>query len=141
MGCSLFQKRYNPTLRFYEQTGIGQPDVAVRTISMTNLNMRITVSAYPTLTEKDIASVTYRETASGGIIIVQFDPHGTIKLDEMTTRQRGHYVVIMLDGRPVAAWLVDQRLSKGQFVLEADISDEDAQKVVAALNRMGKSRR
>jgi preprotein translocase subunit SecD len=141
VGCTLFQARYNPTLRFYEQTGVGELENSVRTISLTNLNMKITVNSYPALTEKDIDSAVYRETPSGGIVILQFDPHGTFKLDELTTRQRGHYLVIVLDGHPVAAWLVDKRLSKGQFTLEPDISDEDAQKLVVALNRMGKSRR
>lgn len=73
--------------------------------------------------------------------MLRFDPHGMVALDEMTTRTRGQYVVIFLNTKPVAAWLVDKRLTTGQFLLEGDFTDEEARQTVDALNRMGKKRK
>jgi preprotein translocase subunit SecD len=72
--------------------------------------------------------------------MLRFDIHGAIKFDELTTRSRGQYLVTFLNGRPVAAWLVDQRITNGQFLVEGDFSDEEAKKAVESLNRMNKKR-
>ena len=73
----------------------------------------------------------------GKAIFLRFDPHGTIVLDEMTTRDRGQYLVIFLNKRPVGTWLVGQRIINGQFLVEGDFTDEAAKKAVEALNKMG----
>ena len=61
-------------------------------------------------------SAATHQTAGGTAILLRFDTHGAIVLDELTTRTRGEYLVTFLNDRPVAAWLVDQRITNGEFL-------------------------
>ena len=78
------------------------------------------------------------DTAGGKAIFLRFDPTGTVALDEMTTRNRGRYVAVLINNHPVSAWLVDQRIINGQFLVEGDLTDEEAKKVVDDLNKLSK---
>jgi preprotein translocase subunit SecD len=80
------------------------------------------------------------DTAGGKAIFLRFDAHGTVLLDEMTTRLRGQYVAVLINKRPVSAWLVDQRIINGQFLIEGDFTDEEAKKVVDDLNKLSKKK-
>ena len=77
-------------------------------------------------------------TAGGKAIFLRFDAHGSLLLDEMTTRLRGHYVAVLINNHPVSAWLVDQRIINGQFLIEGDFTDEEAKKAVDDLNKLSK---
>jgi len=59
-------------------------------------------------------------------------------LDEMTTRLRDRYIVVMINNHPVSAWRVDQRIINGQFLIEGEFTDEEAQKIVDDLNKLSK---
>jgi hypothetical protein len=50
-------------------------------------------------------------------------------------------LVTFINFQPVAAWLVNQRILNGQFLVEGDFTDDEAKKVVDALNKMGKANR
>ncbi len=104
-------------------------------------DVKVSVSPFPFLTEKNVLSAELYNTAGGTAIFVRFDIHGTILLDEATTRNRGQYFVTFLNNRPVAAWLVNQRILNGQFLVEGDFSDDEAKKAVDELNKMGKANR
>ena len=110
-------------------------------VDIPSVDLKLSVSPFPTLTEKNVLSAELYNTASGTAIFVRFDIHGAIMLDEVTTRNRGQYLVTFLNNRPVAAWLVNQRILNGQFLIEGDFTDEEAKKTVDALNKMGKANR
>ena len=136
-GCALFNKRHDSiSLRIHEQVSAALPEARVRTAEIPRMNLTIPVNPYPTLSEKDLLSASVYETAGGTAILLRFDIHGAIALDEMTTRCRGQYLVVFLDERPVAAWLVDRRLTDGQFLLDGDFTDEEARRTVVALNNL-----
>ena len=44
----------------------------------------------------------------------------------------------MINNHPVSAWLVDQRIINGQFLIEGDFTDEEAKKAVDDLNKLSK---
>ncbi|MGA2221412.1 MAG: hypothetical protein ABSH21_06485 [Verrucomicrobiia bacterium] len=141
-GCALFGKRKpEATLRIHEQVSAMLPESRVLTAAIPRANLKIPVNLYPALSEKDVQSADIYQTAGGSAIMLRFDIHGAIKFDELTTRSRGQYLVTFLNGRPVAAWLVDQRITNGQFLVEGDFSDEEAKNAVESLNRMNKKRR
>jgi preprotein translocase subunit SecD len=140
-GCALFGRREQTTLRFHEQVSSALPETRVRTVELPQLGMRVTISPFPTLSENDIKSAELMPTAGGSAVMLHFDMHGESVLDEMTTRLRGQYVVIYLDADPVAAWLVDRRITDGRFLLEGSFNDEQAKQLVDDLNRMSKKRR
>lgn len=140
-GCALFGKREpEATLRIHEQVSAMLPESRVLTVAIPRANLKVPVNPYPALSENDVQSANIYQTAGGSAIMLRFDIHGAIKFDELTTRSRGQYLVTFLNGRPVAAWLVDQRITNGQFLVEGDFGDEEAKNAVESLNRMSKKR-
>ncbi|HVM60536.1 MAG TPA: hypothetical protein VMV72_06670 [Verrucomicrobiae bacterium] len=141
-GCSMLQSLQKPkvetTVRFYEQADSALPAESVQPVVIPTTGVRLTISPYPVLTEKDVHSAELYNTAGGKAVFLRFDSHGEIVLDELTTRTRGQYIVVMVDNHPVSAWLVDQRIVNGQFLVEGDFTDQEAQKIVDDLNKLSK---
>jgi preprotein translocase subunit SecD len=135
-----FQKPIvDTTLRIYEQADSALPAENIQTVELPHAGLKLTISPFPTLTEQNVQSAELYNTAGGKAIFLRFDPHGVILLDEMTTRTKGQYVVVMINNHPVSAWLVDQRIINGQFLVEGEFTDAEAQKVVDDLNKLSKS--
>ncbi len=127
------------TVRLYEQADSALPAENVQTVVLPRGGPKLTISPFPTLTEQDVQSAELYNTAGGKAIFLRFDPLGEIALDEMTTRTRGQYIVVMINNHPVSAWLVDQRIINGQFLVEGEFTDEEAQKIVDDLNKLSQS--
>ena len=139
IGCALFhEKREETTVRIYEEASSALPAESQQTLEIPHTDMKLTVSPFPTLTERDVQSADLYDTVGGKAIFLRFDAHGTVLLDEMTTRTRGQYVAVLINNHPVSAWLVDQRIINGQFLIEGDFTDEEARKVVDDLNKLSK---
>jgi preprotein translocase subunit SecD len=132
------QAKVDTTVRIYEQSDSALPAETVQTAVIPSTGLRLTINPFPTLTERDVQSAEVYNTAGGKAVFLRFDPHGVIALDEMTTRTRGGYLVVMVNNHPVSAWLVDQRILNGQFLVEGDFTDEEAQKIVDDLNKLSK---
>ncbi len=139
-GCALFRHPPETTLRLYEQITSTLPDDDVRLVAIPKLGLKIPLNPFATLSERDVGNAVLGQTPGGATINLQFDANGAMVFDEMTTRCRGQYIVTFLNGRPVAAWLVDRRVTNGQFVVEGDFTDEDARKAVEALNKLSQQR-
>jgi preprotein translocase subunit SecD len=125
------------SLGIHEEASSLLPAETQRTIEIPHTTVKLTVSLFPALTEQDVQSAELYDTAGGKAIFLRFDPHGTIMLDQITTRDRGQYLVIFLNRHPVGTWFVDQRITNGQFLVEGDFTDEEARKAVEALNKLG----
>ena len=140
VGCATFHKKHDETtMRLYEQADAALPAERFRTVEIPRADLKLTINLFPTLTEQDVQSAELYDTAGGKAIFLRFDAHGTVLLDEMTTRTRGQYVAVLINERPVSAWLVDQRIINGQFLIEGDLTDEEAKKVVDELNKLSKT--
>jgi preprotein translocase subunit SecD len=142
-GCALFRKFGSPTttVRIHEQASSALPADYLLDVEIPSMNLKLSVSPYPTLSEKDILTADLYDTAGGKAILLRFDAHGLFVLDEMTTRSRGQYLVTFVNTRPVAAWFVNQRILNGQFLIEGDFTDEEARQIVNGLNKMSKANR
>jgi preprotein translocase subunit SecD len=124
------------SLGIHEEANSLLPAETQRTIEIPHTNVKLTVSLFPALTERDVQSAELYDTAGGKAIFLRFDPHGTIMLDQITTRNRGRYLVVFLNKHPIGTWFVDQRIVNGQFLVEGDFTDEEAKKAVEALNKL-----
>ena len=140
-GCALFHKSDTTTLRIHEQVDSGIPGEHSIQAVIPLSNLKLSVSPFAALTEKDVSSAELYNTAGGQAIFVRFDIHGVVMLDTATTRNRGRYLVTFLNNRPVAAWLVNQRILNGQFLIEGDFTDAEAKRAVDDLNKIGKANR
>ena len=139
-GCSMFGEKEQTTLRFYEQVSSSLPNKLYREVAVPKTGLTVQVDRFPVLTERDVASAEIYQTAGGPSILLRLEIHGNIMLDEVTTRNRGRYLVVFLDGCPVAAWFIEKRLNTGSFILEGDFTGEEAKKAVESLNRQSKKR-
>jgi preprotein translocase subunit SecD len=140
-GCALFHmnsKAGETTVGLFEQADSALPAENHQTVEIPRADLKLTISPFPTLTEKNVQSAELYDTAGGKAIFLRFDAHGTVLLDEMTTRIRGQYVAVVVNNRPVSAWLVNQRIINGQFLVEGDLTDEQATKIVDELNKASK---
>lgn len=134
-GCSTFGKSKESTLRFHEQINPLMGENRVRMVELPFLNQTVPVNAFASLTERDIESVRVVDTAEGKGLAMRFDPHGVIVLDDISVRMRGQMVVIFVDGRPVDAWKVGQRLPDGQILIRPRMTDAEIITLSESLQR------
>jgi preprotein translocase subunit SecD len=139
-GCALLEEKDTCLLRFHEQVSERLPEPHSQRVTVPGTGQTIPVSRFACLTENEVHAAKLAPGPGGVGVLLQFDVHGLIKLDELTTRCRGQYVVIFLDAKPVAAWLVDKRLDKGQFLLEGSFTEDEARQAVEKLNRAARKR-
>jgi preprotein translocase subunit SecD len=139
-GCASFDDKNATTLRFYEQVSSSLPNKLYREVAIPKTGLTLQIDRYPVLTERDIVSSELYATSGGPAILLRLEIHGNIVLDEVTTRSRGRYLVVLLDGRPVMAWFMDKRINNGAFLLEGDFTAEEAKKAVESLNKQSKKR-
>ncbi len=139
-GCATSGDKEDVALRLHEQISSTLPSKLYREVQVPKTGLTLQVDRYPALTERDVHSAELYPTAGGAAILLRMEPGGAFALDELTTRSRGRYLVTFLNGRPVAAWLVDKRITNGQMLLVGDFTDEEARKTVDSLNRMSKRR-
>lgn len=137
-GCATSGGKSETRLWFAEQTHAVDSSNHKREVTIPVSNLKLLVDPHPVLTQRDVAEAELVQTAGGNAVLVKFDPHGTVKLDEVTTRDRGQYLVVFLDDKPLVAWLVDRRLSLGQFLIEADVNEAKARELVEGLNQAAK---
>lgn len=123
------------TLRFHEQVEGVMPEEHAREIEVPATKQKLTINPFPTLSEKDVLEARLYPTAGGDAVMLRFDAHGAGMLDELTTRDRGRYLVILVNEKPVAVVLVQERITNGQFLVEGDFTDDEAKKLVDSLNK------
>ena len=74
-------------------------------------------------------------TTGGDAIRLKFDSHGANLLAEMTTRMRGHSIVVIANDRPIAVLLVEHANASGELQLIGDLTDEQTKSLVDSLNK------
>jgi preprotein translocase subunit SecD len=126
------------TVRIHEQVDATAPEGHWREAKIPKTELTLRVDLYPVLTERDVKMAEPFETSAGLGVMLYFDAHGMFALEELTTRDRGRYLVVFLNDRPVAARLIEQRLVHGQFLLQGDFSDDEARKLIDDLNHMAR---
>jgi len=139
-GCAMFGDQEPTTLRFYEEISSSLPSKLYRDVPIPKAGLTVQVERFPVLTERDIAAAEIYPTAGGAALLLRLEPHANMRMAELTTRARGHYLVAFLDGRAVAAWLIDKPINNGVFLLEGDFTEEEARRAVESLNRQSKKR-
>jgi hypothetical protein len=86
----------------------------VTPVELTNPQKRVFLRKVPIVTEKDFLSF-YPFPGHDGMVGAYFrlDRHGSDKLDQFTTEDRGKLAVIMVNGRISAALRVEERVKDG----------------------------
>lgn len=91
--------------------------------------------------EGDVIEAAVVQTLGGIAIMIQFNKHGTLLLDSVTTRYRGQRIAIYSqfgDARWLAAPVIERRIANGIFTFTPDASPEEAERIVRGLNNVAK---
>jgi hypothetical protein len=110
-------------------TPIRRMPVTIRTPALT-----LEVDRLPVLSEADLDHVDLTGEGDNFGIRLFFNTHGTIMLDTVSLNNRGQLLVIIINGVPVAAPQLRERIVDGVFDFTPDISREEAEKIVKGLN-------
>jgi len=101
----------------------------------------VTINREPFLTEIDLESAEIvKADAYGGFAIrAQFNRHGALLLENVTTVNRGRRVAIhsqFTESRWLAAPLIRQRITDGTMVFTPDATEEEARRIVRGLTNL-----
>lgn len=99
----------------------------------------VTIQKAAFLTEFNLERAEVSDTVGGFVIALQFNPEGTLTLEQYTTAYRGRHIVIGAEFGPLrwlAAPVIRQRLADGRLVFTPDTTREEAERIVRGLNRV-----
>jgi hypothetical protein len=103
----------------------------------------VTINEEPILTEANVQFAELLQTPTGYAILIQFDPTGTLTLEQYTAAYEGKHLAVFsqwsdqtVDSRWLAAPLITHRLTSGQFSFTPDASLAECTNIVIGLNRM-----
>ncbi len=109
------QKKPAPvSIRVFCEGNEKEGESFVTPVELTNPQKRVFLRKVPIVTERDFLSF-YPFAGRDGMIGAYFrlDAHGSDKLDQFTTEDRGKLAVIMVNGRVAAAMRVEERVKDG----------------------------
>lgn len=109
------QKKPAPvSIRLFNEGNENEGESFVTPVELTNPQKKIFLRKVPIVTERDIKAF-YPFPGRDGMIGAYFllDPHGSDKLDQFTTEERGKLGVIMVNGRVAAALRIEKRVTDG----------------------------
>ena len=136
------KKKEMTLMRFHIETN---PDGTERTTTVPVFRAnpsQINIMKVPFLDEGSVAQAALVEGQGGGFMIsVQFNHHGTLLLDNMTTTFRGQRVAVMAvfgETRWLAAPQIVRRLTDGILTFTPDCTHEEAERIVRGLNNVAK---
>ena len=93
------------------------------------------------LNEGDVQEAAVVEAMGGYALMVQFDKHGTLVLDTVTSSYRGSRVAIFSQfgsARWLAAPRIMRRISDGVLTFTPDASREETERIARGLNNVAK---
>ncbi len=100
------------------------------------------INKAPFLDEGSIAQAALVDSPGGGYVIsVQFNRHGTLLLDNVTTTFRGQRAVVLAlfgETRWLGAPQITKRLTDGILTFTPDCTREEGERIVRGLNNVAK---
>ena len=147
-GCKTPEERRNDkaitTFRLHLETNQGGTDsTAVIEIA----GAQLSVNNSPFLDETSVTNAAVVDTRDGGFAIqVQYDRHGTLVLDAVTTENRGRHLAIFTQFGPgkleQKRWLgapyISSSIAGGVLIFTPNSTRAEAEQVVQGLNNVAK---
>ena len=84
------------------------------------------------MTNADVASAEVTTQGQRALVVLQLTPLGSAKLSDLTTKNIGRRLVVVIDGKPVFAPVITAAIPSGQIVING-LSKEEAERVAAGL--------
>jgi len=84
----------------------------------------IYVDPYPEITEKDIQQLHVFQGPDGPGLKITFGMHGRMALETLMNRNKGRYMVVFVNGRPVSVQRVGKIITDGVLGVEGLTNEE-----------------
>ncbi len=118
--------------RFVVEAGDGQPGV-VLTLPVSGVSVR--VQPKPVISEFDVASVAEAQVELGRCLAFRFTPGAARDLYRLSASHLGSRLVLVINGQPVGARVLDRAIDGGVLFIFAELPDDALPALVQDLNR------
>ena len=112
-------------------------------VLVTRKKIPMVVQREPFITELDVASAAVVDDPGGFASEVILNEHGTLALDMATIGSKGRHIAVRTQypdfTRWVAAPMITGRIANGVLQFTPDASREEAERIVAGLNKVAKA--
>jgi hypothetical protein len=137
LGCAMWRDWQRPktTLAIHMQVTENMPTLRTMPVIVEQPPREFIVSSFPVVTHRDVRSAALEETPGGNALRLNFDERGKFRLDAETTANRGRHLVVLINQKPVVANLITDRITNGTYLVEANIPDEELERIVNDLNK------
>lgn len=122
------------TIRLHLPANPASPETRRLAVALRTPAISLQVDSFPILTESYLEHAELVGEGDNFSIRLTFNAHGTFVLEHASLNNRDQLLVIFINGSPVAAPQLKQRISDGVFQFTPDMAREDAEKVVKGLN-------
>ncbi|MHB1305753.1 MAG: hypothetical protein ACYDC1_13780 [Limisphaerales bacterium] len=143
VGCASPEKKESrkeaATLRLYLESEFDSGDKTTLVSVVRSNPMTVRIGKDPVLDEAHIVQASVVDTMGGFAILVKYDFHGTLVLENVSNSYRGSRVAIysmFTEGRWLAAPQVTTRITDGILVFTPDASREETERIVRGLNNV-----
>ncbi len=136
-GCESSTRKYT-MLGVYLQTPAQLPERQRTIVVVPNPPLSVAVGRLPELREVELVSARAIKTPTRKQLVMQFNRHGTVVIENFTTERRGELYVLVLNRVPIAAPAIREPIRDGRLVVDVDLADEDLDKLVEGLNAAAK---
>jgi hypothetical protein len=131
------QKKELTALRLHLEAGRGDPSRTQSVPISRTTPILVNVEKDSFLDERDIARASLADYMGGFVIQIQFNDHGTLVLDTISSANKGKRIAIMADfgeQRWLAAPVLSRRIADGILTFTPDATSEEATRIVRGLN-------
>ncbi len=108
-------------------------------VKVTHEQIDVNVEKEPFMMEDEVDHASVVDTVGGFAIQLSFSAHGTLKLDMVTTSNKGRRIAILAQfpkSHWLAAPLITKRIATGNLVFTPDCTREEAERFVNGLNNV-----
>lgn len=133
------EKNREASVRFHLEVNAGPGGQGTNVLVGRSAPFTVTVDRQPFLSEFNVEKASVVDALGGFAIVLQFNPEGTILLEQYTTAYRGRRAGILAEFgeiRWLAAPVMQSRIVNGQFVFTPDATREEAGRIVSGVNRV-----
>ena len=141
-GCDTFSKKgkyEESSLRLHLEVNAAGGTQGTNVLIGRTSPFSLSVDRQPFLSEFHMESAKVVDLLGGFSIAIQFNPEGTILLEQYTTEYRGRHAAVLAEFgvmRWIAAPVMQNRITSGQFLFTPDTTREEAERIVRGLNRV-----
>jgi hypothetical protein len=146
-GCQTDKKKTPPAiLRVHIETGTDPAGTTQQITVLRSDPVLVTIKREPILSEANVVRAKIIDAQGGFALEIRFDESGTSLLEQYSAiNPGGHFAIFgqwgdkISDGRWLAAPFISRRISNGRLAFTPDCSREEADLLVAGLNKNKKN--